>query len=554
MRTSPKCLLPLAFVLAGALALTPLRPPPANAGSGGAAVAGAAAGFVMGVVVGRATAKKSYRPKTTYSTRSGTSKSKSSSRSGGSTRYVRDDATIQQALNAFGHDAGRPDGVFGPKTRAAIQAYQTSIGETPTGELTAAQRAQLLAAYGALVNRNNNKGDDGNDGSGTRTSTASADDFLQRLRQQNADAVPKPAGDTQAPADRSALVRTADAGAATVAFDELCSRFEAQTTESRVIPLNLRDAPTKSDTLLLEQLCTARSYALLNLEADLAALGDLDIGVANDQCQAFTETQADALAEIGREDPDATVAAFADLFGDVGEQRDAVVTSTRVCLGLAYAFDDAPGAVVSAAALTALGEKGYGELVGEHLAMGLGLERNPALGGTWMAWAADAIDEGARPVVDVEGYDRAPLLRVLAEVSADSTPDQTAGQTTDSRAGVRPAGLLLPGMQPANREADAIAFFAAESVAMIKSLETLMLAVGLDRPALAATCSVPDGVSEALSVRVCRALAYASRDLEAMYRYDQMLAEDDDEDAKTRLSLYGALSDQGLSKLAAQAE
>lgn len=547
MPITSRRMLPFILVVAFSVAAAPVTVRPAHAGSGGAAVAGAAAGFVMGVVVGRATANKKYRT----TTRSTSSRSSSSSRSSTRTRYVRDDATIQQALNAFGHDSGRPDGVFGPKTRTAIASYQTSLGEEPTGELTAAQRARLLSDYAALVNRNNTRDDDkGNDGSPTSgTQTASADDFLQRLREQNSDAVPP----TNGPADTSSGKTSDGAVPGTrpivVAFDEVCSSFAAETTEARVIPISSGPSrPSKSDALLLEQLCTARSYALLNLESDLRALGDLDIGEANEQCRAFTETQADALADIAREEPDATVEAFGSLFGDVGDQREAVVTSTRVCLGLGYAFDDAAGAVVSATALAALGEKGYGELVGEHLATGLGIERNLRLAGLWMEWAADAIDEGARPVVDVEGYDRAPLLRVLAEVTVETEADQTPF----SRTAARPSGLLLPGMQPASREAEAIAFFAAESVAMIKSLETLMLAVGLDRTAMAAACGADAQVTEPLAVRVCRAHAYATRDFEAMYRYDQILAEGADADAQARLALYGALSDQGLSRLAAQ--
>ncbi|MDA7088449.1 peptidoglycan-binding domain-containing protein [Pseudomonas sp. SA3-5] len=45
-------------------------------------------------------------------------------------------AAAQRALSARGYDAGPPDGVLGPRSRIAIQKFQTSNNLSPTGELT----------------------------------------------------------------------------------------------------------------------------------------------------------------------------------------------------------------------------------------------------------------------------------------------------------------------------------------------------------------------------------------------------------------------------------
>ncbi|MGI9393258.1 MAG: peptidoglycan-binding domain-containing protein [Boseongicola sp.] len=50
----------------------------------------------------------------------------------------------QAALNRNGCPAGPADGIFGPKTAAAIRAYQLKNGWPATGTLTKAQRNQLL--------------------------------------------------------------------------------------------------------------------------------------------------------------------------------------------------------------------------------------------------------------------------------------------------------------------------------------------------------------------------------------------------------------------------
>ncbi len=67
---------------------------------------------------------------------------------------------VQTRLNLTGNDVGRPDGAFGPKTRAGISAWQTVNGITPTGYFTPAQYAMLTtqtatqyAAYIAEVRR-----------------------------------------------------------------------------------------------------------------------------------------------------------------------------------------------------------------------------------------------------------------------------------------------------------------------------------------------------------------------------------------------------------------
>lgn len=52
-------------------------------------------------------------------------------------------ADAQQKLNDLGFDAGKPDGVMGPHTHAALKKFQKSRGLDETGELDAATAAAL---------------------------------------------------------------------------------------------------------------------------------------------------------------------------------------------------------------------------------------------------------------------------------------------------------------------------------------------------------------------------------------------------------------------------
>lgn len=62
------------------------------------------------------------------------------------TRIAR--AEIQRRLNALGYDAGRPDGVFGPRTRRAIAQFQASLGEVGDGKISPTQIERLYAMSG----------------------------------------------------------------------------------------------------------------------------------------------------------------------------------------------------------------------------------------------------------------------------------------------------------------------------------------------------------------------------------------------------------------------
>ncbi|CAN7550229.1 peptidoglycan-binding protein [Pararhizobium sp. LjRoot235] len=55
---------------------------------------------------------------------------------------------IQAILNNNGFDAGQPDGEMGKKTIAAIKAFQKSLGQEPTGEITDALVKELLKRNG----------------------------------------------------------------------------------------------------------------------------------------------------------------------------------------------------------------------------------------------------------------------------------------------------------------------------------------------------------------------------------------------------------------------
>ena len=61
---------------------------------------------------------------------------------------------IQRRLNLLGLDAGVPDGVFGPRTRRAVSAFQNAIGTPATGAITESEIARLYQLTDGTVQQN----------------------------------------------------------------------------------------------------------------------------------------------------------------------------------------------------------------------------------------------------------------------------------------------------------------------------------------------------------------------------------------------------------------
>ena len=57
--------------------------------------------------------------------------------------------TVQEALAEKGFDPGPVDGMWGPKTKAALMKFQESAGLTASGKIDGATKSSLLAGMSA---------------------------------------------------------------------------------------------------------------------------------------------------------------------------------------------------------------------------------------------------------------------------------------------------------------------------------------------------------------------------------------------------------------------
>lgn len=117
----------LTLTLAAALALGQAQPVRADAFVGG----------LLGGFIGSAIGSQVSRPRAPTTTVTNVTRQQN--------------REVQSALNAFGYDVGVVDGSLGPRSRAAISAYQAYMGFPATGQLTDFERQTLLTAHQRLM-------------------------------------------------------------------------------------------------------------------------------------------------------------------------------------------------------------------------------------------------------------------------------------------------------------------------------------------------------------------------------------------------------------------
>jgi peptidoglycan hydrolase-like protein with peptidoglycan-binding domain len=331
----------------------------------------------------------------------------------------------QVALNQFGYDTGNPDGVLGPRSRAAISQFQNAMGYPATGTLDAEQRGFLTASaqraqsdiYRAPYDEIHRRG-------GPRAllrvyrneQLGIAPPVLQAgFAPAPAPVAPAPAPAPAAPAPAPAPVAAAPAAPAVAARPELPQTEDADqrtaasvaahcgSTETRVRAAGRQSAETLTDIdlALSQEFCDARTFAISDVTRRIQDLG-LDTRELSASCIALAvslDPLLDDLAVVETQVAlDIATDEVVEMFGDeILGQPEGLVEISVACLGLSYRGDDARGALSAALILAALGERAYAELVGHHLQGGFGVEIEQVLADQWFTLATDALRDGATP-------------------------------------------------------------------------------------------------------------------------------------------------------------
>jgi len=503
--------------LMASVALTPMSPlsSPAHA-DGKDFIAGA----IIGGIVGGAIVNEKNKKKSTKSTKTGVS-----------SETREENKEVQTALNYFGYPVGTPDGAIGPKSRAAIAEYQAFLGYPATGELTEHERTILVTSYHRAVA-----------GGPTIASTVSGSVYgLKAVLIAQRDEMAGVAPTTELAADAGAPVAGSVAEAAAAALPTLLPEAEvahvvapvvevAVVEEAAALPsfigaagakgslaeecnqinvtTNMNGGMTTADTMqdanfaLAEQFCLARAFAITTGDELVSGIAGFTPAQIAEQCAAFGPLLKDNVAALSLRPADEVLAGVESFILTSGMAPAQLSGTAKVCLGVGYANDDLDVAIGSALLLTAMGERGYAEYLGHHLAQGFGATERPDLAMGWYDLTLEAMGQGQMVVAPgVAGRDtlikkaaytingRAGELvpeAVIEEASLpvfEVAPEVVAAEGIVEEAAVAVPVIEAPATDVAVTEPEAAPVFVAPELAeVVETAEAAPVAESLGTP------------------------------------------------------------------------
>jgi peptidoglycan hydrolase-like protein with peptidoglycan-binding domain len=409
-----------ALAAAGLVASLSMAPADTAHADAGDAIAGA----ILGGILGHAIANDQNRRK---STQRRSTRSTKSNRPGISIAQREQNREVQTALNQFGYNVGTADGSIGPRSRTGISSYQATLGYPPTGQLTDYERSVLVTAYHRSI------------AGGPQVAQVMATHpmgmkgLLLTQRDEMAGlpaALPAASAVTAATvgvmaalpmlmpeevAAAPALPSFMGSGQTQVSLASQCNKISllTNTNGGYVTSASMTDA----GFALGEQFCLARTYAMTSGEERAAKVAGFTPQQISEQCAGFGPVLAEHVSALSLKTRDEVLAGVKSFILSSGMSPSQLEGTAKVCLGVGYTTDAMDVAVGSALLLTAMGERGYAELLGHHLSQGFGATVRPDLALEWYEMGLDAMDKGT--AVFAPGLnDRGAVIRKAAYTAA----------------------------------------------------------------------------------------------------------------------------------------
>ena len=166
--------------------------------------------------------------------------------------------------------------------------------------------------------------------------------------------------------------------------------MKTSTNGSYVTAANMDDA----NFALAEQFCLARSFAVAKGQEMTAKVAGFTPDQIAAQCAALAPALKEHVAALSLRPEDEVLKGVENFMLTSGMSPAQLSGTAKVCLGVGYANDQMDVAIGSALLLTAMGEKGYAELLGHHLSQGFGAVQRPDLAEAWYETAVAAMAEG----------------------------------------------------------------------------------------------------------------------------------------------------------------
>jgi len=302
-----------------------------------------------------------------------------------------DGREIQTALNFFSFDVGTVDGVLGARSRTAMRGFQGALGMPITGELTEVQKEVLLSGYYEI-----------NSGTAEMLGqiAANPEGALGVLKAiysgEQPPAAPLAAPAPEAPALAEGSMRT------------LCTTLGA----------------TGPQELVKAQFCNLRLLAMEQSEQLLDTMPDPQSrGEVFAKCEVFATSMAPYIGAISNSESTGFIAEMSDWAAGTGMSETALSRIAKTCLGTGYSHDSPAVALAALTALSGFSDSAYIEMMGYHIAYGLGLgdEGDAVLASAWLESAVEALPTGNIELTGQPSGNRAEIIVDLINILAESS-------------------------------------------------------------------------------------------------------------------------------------
>jgi peptidoglycan hydrolase-like protein with peptidoglycan-binding domain len=440
-------------VIATALVITPIE---SQAGDG--LVGGIIGGIIGGAIANGANTQRRTTTRT-YTPR----------KSGISSTQREANREVQVALNYFGFPVGTPDGSLGPRSRGGISQYQAFMGFSPSGNLNSWEQDLLVQSYYRAQSSGSAAYQQvAGDPRGTKALLIIyRDEKLGVPAQPSGQMAAAPAAPVAPPPSEPAFVAAGSSavaaavpqfgaasalpsflgqGAAQVSLASHCNKVSLLTnTNGGFVTLATMTDPAFA---LSEQFCLARTYAIAQGEELVAKVAGFTPQQIGEQCLGFGPVMQDHVAALSLKSREAVLQDVSSFVLSSGMAPAQLAGTAKICLGVGYVTDNMDVAIGSALILTTVGESAYAELVGHHLASGIGAAQRMDLALPWFDQGNAAGSDGTVQVFAPGMADRATLIRQAAYKAAGRNVPLAQDQSAPVPASTLPS-FVVPAA-PAN--------------------------------------------------------------------------------------------------------
>ncbi|KEO59935.1 peptidoglycan-binding domain-containing protein [Thioclava indica] len=181
-------------------------------------------------------------------------------------------------------------------------------------------------------------------------------------------------------------------------------------------------ALSDADQALGEQFCLARGYAIDSGEAMAAKISGFTPDQVAAQCRDFGALLKSEVASAGISPRDVVIDKVKAFVAGSGMSPAQLTGTAKICLSVGYRTDDMGVAMGSALVLSALGQDGYGELIGHHLVRGIGTQERRDLALGWYEKSAAATPVFAPAQPERNGLIRKAALMINGHTQAAPVP------------------------------------------------------------------------------------------------------------------------------------